>query len=84
MSESATSEFALDPPDAERLANLAGPFDAHLRQVELRLGVEIGNRGQVFRISGPEAAVAAAERLLRRLWDETAAPPLIPRPSTCT
>jgi phosphate starvation-inducible protein PhoH and related proteins len=78
MSESATSEFALDPPDAERLANLAGPFDAHLRQVELRLGVEIGNRGQVFRISGPEAAVAAAERLLRRLWDETAGATLDP------
>jgi phosphate starvation-inducible protein PhoH and related proteins len=78
MADPAASEFALDPPDAERLANLAGPFDAHLRQVELRLGVEIGNRGQVFRVSGPEAAVAAAERLLRRLWDETAGVTLDP------
>src|SRR5690606_24681851 len=52
-----SSEFALDPADAERLANLAGPFDAHLRQLELRLGVEIGNRGNIFRIAGPEAAV---------------------------
>jgi len=48
-----TSEFALDPPDAERLANLSGPFDAHLRLLELRLGVEIGNRGNVFRVAGP-------------------------------
>ena len=67
-----TSEFALDPPDAERLANLAGPFDAHLRLLELRLGVEIGNRGNVFRIVGPEAAVVRSERLLRDLWADTA------------
>src|SRR5690349_12860426 len=45
MPQNAISEFALDPPDTERLANLAGPFDAHLRLLELRLGVEIGNRG---------------------------------------
>ena len=48
-----SQEFTLDPPDAERLANLAGPFDAHLRMLELRLGVEIANRGNVFRVSGP-------------------------------
>ena len=63
-------EFALDPEDAERLANLAGPFDAHLRQVELRLGVEIANRGNLFRVTGPTAA--AAEKLLRALYEETA------------
>ena len=72
MSPRTTSEFALDPPDAERLANLAGPFDAHLRLLELRLGVEIGNRGNVFRVVGPEAAVAKTERLLRELWMEAA------------
>jgi phosphate starvation-inducible PhoH-like protein len=72
MPQTATSEFALDPPDTERLANLAGPFDAHLRLLELRLGVEIGNRGNVFRIAGPQAAVAKAERLLRELWRDAA------------
>jgi phosphate starvation-inducible PhoH-like protein len=72
MPQHATSEFALDPPDGERLANLAGPFDAHLRLLELRLGVEIGNRGNVFRVTGPQAAVAAAERLLHELWRDTA------------
>ena len=46
------SEFVLDPPDPERLANLSGPFDAHLRLIELRLGVEIANRGNIFRITG--------------------------------
>ncbi len=64
-------DFALDPADPERLANLAGPFDAHLRQIELRRSVEIGNRGNLFRVSGgDEAAVADVERLLRALYAE--------------
>ena len=66
-------DFALEPNDTERLANLAGPFDAHLRQIELRLGVEIANRGNVFRVSARDADSAAhAERLLRQLYDEAA------------
>ena len=60
----------MEPADTERLANLAGPFDGHLRQVELRLGVEIANRGNVFRVSGPAAAVAHAEKLLHALYVE--------------
>ena len=54
-----------NPRDAERLANLAGPFDGHLRQIELRLGVEIANRGNVFRVTGTAAGGRTAERLLR-------------------
>ncbi|KAF1720743.1 PhoH family protein [Pseudoxanthomonas wuyuanensis] len=65
-------EFTLDPDDAERLANLSGPFDAHLRQIELRLGVEIANRGSVFRVSGPQKAALATEKLLRALYAEAA------------
>ncbi|MCA0395587.1 MAG: PhoH family protein [Proteobacteria bacterium] len=66
-------DFTLEPADTERLANLAGPFDGHLRQIELRLGVEIANRGNVFRVTGrDDKRVAEAERLLRRLYDETA------------
>ncbi len=66
-------DFVLEPDDIERLANLAGPFDAHLRQIELRLGVEIANRGNVFRVTGGDAeAVARCERLLRQLYDEAA------------
>ena len=66
-------DFALDPADPERLANLAGPFDAHLRQIELRRGVEIANRGNVFRVSGDdEAGVAGVEKLLRALYEEAA------------
>ena len=66
-------DFILEPDDTERLANLSGPFDAHLRQIELRMGVEIANRGNVFRVSGDDAsAVARAERVLRQLYDEAA------------
>ena len=66
-------DFVLEPADTERLANLAGPFDAHLRMIELRLGVEIANRGNVYRITADDAeAVARGERLLRELYDDTA------------
>ena len=73
MPNPAQSDFILEPADTERLANLAGPFDAHLRQVELRLGVEIANRGNVFRVTGRDAdTVARVERLLHALYAETA------------
>ena len=70
MPHRTTHDFALDPDDPERLANLAGPFDAHLRQIELRLGVEIANRGNLFRVAGEPDAVANAERALRALYAE--------------
>ncbi|HEX7324356.1 MAG TPA: PhoH family protein [Rhodanobacteraceae bacterium] len=72
MAESITRrDFTLEPDDTQRLANLCGPFDEHLRQIELRLGVEIDNRGNVFRVIGDDATVAAGERLLRNLYAAT-------------
>ncbi len=67
-----STEFTLDPPDTERLANLTGPFDAHLRLLELRLGVEIGNRGNIFRLTGPGPMVAKTQQVLRQLWQDAA------------
>ena len=65
--------FLLEPSDSERLSNLAGPFDGHLRQIELRLGVEIANRGNIFRIVGrDEAALDRTEKLLKALYAESA------------
>ncbi|HSX61288.1 MAG TPA: PhoH family protein [Tahibacter sp.] len=66
-------DFTLEPDDTERLANLAGPFDEHLRQIELRLGVSIANRGNVFRIDGDAGHVAAAEKVLREIYAATEA-----------
>jgi phosphate starvation-inducible PhoH-like protein len=67
----ARREFTLEPDDTERLANLAGPFDEHLRQIELRLGVSIANRGNVFRIDGDAGHAELAARVLRDLYAAT-------------
>ena len=64
-------DFVLEPEDMERLANLNGPFDEHLRQIELRLGVEIANRGNVYRVSGDEDSVKLADRVIHDLYDAT-------------
>ncbi len=64
-------EFALDSDDNARLANLAGPFDEHLRQLERRLGVEINNRGSVFKVTGDTKSVKAAEKVIHALYDAT-------------
>ena len=71
-------DFVLEPQDGERLANLNGPFDEHLRQIESRLGVQIANRGNVFRVSGEEGAAIAAERLLQALYADAASEVLDP------
>lgn len=63
--------FALEPSDNERLANLCGEFDAHLRQIESRLGVEINNRGNSFNVIGDTGSVAAAGEILKSLYEET-------------
>ncbi len=63
-------EFQFEPADADRLARLLGPLDEHLRRIETRLGVQVGNRGQHFVIEGSAAAVAAG--VLHTLWEEAA------------
>ncbi len=62
-------DLILEPDDNRRLANLCGPFDAHLRQIELRLGVEIRNRGNRFRLAGAELDVERAENVLNSLYE---------------
>ena len=64
-------DFTLDPEDNARLANLCGPFDEHLRQVELRLGVEINHRGSIFQVIGADDPAKAAEKVLRALYAST-------------
>ena len=68
MTEPVRNDFTLEPEDGERLSNLVGPLDEHLRQIELRLGVEIANRGNVFRVLGDERPVQLATRVLRDLY----------------
>ncbi len=72
-------DFALTPDDAERLNNLCGPFDEHLRQIEMRLGVEIANRGSIFRVTGGDVGRASiARKLLEALYAATETETLSP------
>ena len=61
----------LEPADNQRLANLCGPFDEHLRLIEKRLGVDINSRGNIFAIEGEPEATQAARRVLRKLFRQT-------------
>ena len=74
----ASAEVNLEPVDNERLANLCGSLDSHLRQIERRLGVEINNRGNSFRIIGTAKVVNITSRLLSELYEATAADNLSP------
>ncbi|MFO1371158.1 MAG: PhoH family protein [Candidatus Competibacteraceae bacterium] len=64
-------DLLLEPADNERLANLCGQLDEHLRQIERRLGVEINNRGHQFRVIGEPPAVAIAAAVLEALYQST-------------
>ncbi len=65
-----TLTIHLEPNDARRLACLCGQFDAHLRQIERRLHIQIHNRGNVFVISGADRNAEAAGNLLINLYKE--------------
>ncbi|MHB8404741.1 MAG: PhoH family protein [Gammaproteobacteria bacterium] len=65
-------DFGLEPADNDRLANLCGQFDEHLRQIEQRLGVEINNRGNQFRVIGDPQPAQAAALILKQLYAATA------------
>jgi phosphate starvation-inducible PhoH-like protein len=63
-------DITLDPADNQRLANLCGQFDEHLRLIERRMGVEINNRGNTFRIIGKNKSIEKTEAILRELYLE--------------
>jgi phosphate starvation-inducible PhoH-like protein len=63
-----SQELILEPQDNQRLANLCGQFDEHLRQLEQRFNVEISNRGHQFRIIGQAFAVDSARQVLQQLY----------------
>ena len=68
----------LEPADTLRLASLCGQFDAHLKQIESRLGVDIFCRGNLFTIEGEARASRAARRLLQNLYRLTGTDLLTP------
>lgn len=58
----------LEPADIERLANLCGQFDQHLKQMESRLQVDIFCRGNLFTVQGEPRQTRVATRLLKQLY----------------
>jgi phosphate starvation-inducible PhoH-like protein len=70
--------FVLEPADNPRLANLCGPLNEHLRQLERRLGVEINNRGNEFNVIGDARAAQTAAEVLKDLYASTAREVLTP------
>lgn len=57
--------------DNERLSNLCGNLDEHLRLIEKRTMVEIGNRGANFQISGNDTDIQSAKNILETLYRQT-------------
>lgn len=62
--------LTLEPNDSRQLMDLCGPFDAHLRQIEKRLGVVIRNRGNEFEIYGDQEVGCSVGELLTHLYRE--------------
>ena len=61
-------DLVLEPADNNRLANLCGQFDEHIRQIERRLNVEIASRGNQFRITGNAGAAQIGKDLIQSLF----------------
>ncbi len=79
MSEHPESlDLVLQPEDNERLRNVCGQLDEHLRQVESRLGIEINNRGNAFRLLGEPEAIQAGAEVLQGLYRASADEALSP------
>lgn len=71
-------DLVLEPEDNERLRNVCGQLDEHLRQLERRLGIEISNRGNFFRLFGGSDAIKAGREVLHGLYDASASEALTP------
>ena len=62
--------FTLEPDEPQRLANLYGHVDEHLKLIENSLKVKIYVRGNQFQISGTEG-LDAAVKVIQRLFQES-------------
>ncbi len=69
-----TETLTLAPVDNRALANLCGPIDANLRQIEAALDVTIARRGASFTVSGSPVGATNATRALQRFYGEAAKP----------
>jgi phosphate starvation-inducible PhoH-like protein len=66
--------FTLEPVDNRALANLCGPLDANLRQIEAALAVTIARRGASYNVTGARRQAALGVRALQRFYGEAEKP----------
>jgi len=64
-------EFEFSPLENDRLLLLNGECNENLRLIERRLGVEINNRGEKYRLTGSKRLMAAASTILHNLYHES-------------
>jgi len=69
-----TQTLSLAPLDNRALANLCGPLDANLRQIEAALDVTIARRGADFTVSGAPVQTAQGARALERFYAQSQKP----------
>jgi phosphate starvation-inducible PhoH-like protein len=63
-------ELVLSPVDNQRLANLCGPLDENLRQIETALDVTIARRGERFTLRGGAGQTARAAEALQKFYGD--------------
>ena len=68
MAKRAQTSVTLSPLDNRALANLTGPLDANLRQIEAALDVAISHRGGDFTITGDPGQASRAGEALQRFY----------------
>ncbi len=68
---SVSNSFRLEPLDNNRLVNLCGEVDRHIRQIEQRLNVEIANHSNHFKITGKKCSVTTATEVIKNLFSAT-------------
>jgi len=61
-------EITLQPEDNARLANLCGPLDENIKQIETALEVNINRRGSAFNISGKLDNTRLAAQLIENFY----------------
>ncbi|PKO47854.1 MAG: phosphate starvation-inducible protein PhoH [Betaproteobacteria bacterium HGW-Betaproteobacteria-22] len=61
-------EITLTPEDNARLANLCGPLDENIKQIETALEVNVNRRGSTFNVSGKLENTRLATQLIENFY----------------
>ncbi|HIE91310.1 MAG TPA: PhoH family protein [Methylophilaceae bacterium] len=61
-------EITLQPEDNTRLANLCGPLDENIKQIETALEVNVNRRGATFSITGKKENMRMAAQIIENFY----------------